>query len=376
MGSWCAVGRYSADSVAYYEQGGEHIKMDFERVAIIGVDCISVSIALGLKDQKAPPDIVGYDAQAVKADLARARGAFDSVEREPGVACENADLVIVATPLRDIRETFAAIAPHLREDCFVTDIARLKGPVVRWADELLPENVSFAGGHIIPNPAIAGFNPLEALETASADLLKESLYCFTTPPQSSGRIISACTRLADILEAHHLFIEVTEHDGLQAGIEGLPDLLAVALLRATVDTAGWQEMRKFAGYRFAVAIDAVSDAPQRHGDLFLNRENILRRLNLLLGELVHLRDLLGQDDAAPLEEAFLAASKGRSRWMEERAQGMWTKSGSLGKEPIPSAGEQIGHLIFGKRITDRLTKDLDHSRSSSDDATPMRPHKE
>jgi prephenate dehydrogenase len=39
--------------------------MGFKRVAIIGVDRITASIALGLKAQKEPPEIVGYDAKAV-----------------------------------------------------------------------------------------------------------------------------------------------------------------------------------------------------------------------------------------------------------------------------------------------------------------------
>jgi len=336
--------------------------MDFRKVAIIGVNCISVSMALGLKGQKDPPEIVGYDPNAVRADLARARGAFDQVERNPGRACENADLVIVAVPLPDIQEIFVAIAPHLQAGCLVTDTARLKGPVLRWANELLPERVSFVGGHIIPNPAVVGFDPLEELDAASADLLKESLYCFTAPAHTSAKIINALTRLAEVLEAHHLFIEVDEHDGLQAGIEGLPDLLAIALLRATVRTAGWQEMRKFAGYRFALATEAAGDAPRRHATIFLNRENILRRLNLLLSELMYLRDLLSQEDTAPLEEAFLTANEGRSHWLEEREQGMWIRSDALGERKTSSAGKQIGRLIFGERMLGWLTKDLDSSR--------------
>ncbi|MCK4315988.1 MAG: prephenate dehydrogenase/arogenate dehydrogenase family protein, partial [Anaerolineae bacterium] len=70
--------------------------MDFKQVAIIGTDCISVSIALGLKEQEESLQIVGYDVDAVAANLARARGAFDRVERKPGRACQDADLVIVA----------------------------------------------------------------------------------------------------------------------------------------------------------------------------------------------------------------------------------------------------------------------------------------
>jgi len=336
--------------------------MDFKRVAIIGTDCISASIALGLKAQKEPPEIIGYDADTVAADLARAQGAFDRVERKPGRACQDADLVIVAVPLTRLRETFATIAPHLQPGCLVTDTARLKAPVMRWAEELLPESVFFMGGHPILNPVIVGVEPLEGLEAASADLLREALYCFTTPTRTSSAAIDAFAGLALTLEAHPFFIGVTEHDGLQAGVEGLPDLLAIALLRATVDTPGWQEMRKFAGYRFAVATEAADDAHKRHSVVFLNRENVLRRLNALLSELVRLRDILTHDDAEALEEAFVAAAEGRDRWIEEREQGMWGSERAVSVERIPTAGERIGRLFFGDYMATRLTEGPDHPR--------------
>ena len=335
--------------------------MDFKRVAILGADRISVSIALGLKAQKEPPEIVGYDAKAVAADLACARGAFDRVEREPDQACRDADLVIVAVPLPAVRGTFAAIAPHLQPGCFVTDTARLKTPVMRWAKDLLPDGVFFVGGHLIPNPNIVGFDSPEELEAASADLLREALYCFITPAETSGTAIDACTELAEALEAHPFFIDATEHDGLQAGVEGLLDLLAIALLRATVDTPGWQEMRKFAGYRFAVATEAADEAYERHTATFLNRENVLRRLDVLLSELVRLRDLLTHDDVEPLGKVFAAAAEGRTRWMEEREQGMWVKKRDLNINQT-TAGERIGRLIFGDRITTRLKEWPSHSR--------------
>jgi len=330
--------------------------MNFKRVAIIGADCISLSIALGLKAQKEPPEIVGYDANAVAADLARARGAFDRVERKPGQACQSADLVIVAAPLTQLRETFAAIAPHLQPGCIVTDTAPLKVPVMRWAEELLPESVFFVGGHPVLNPAVVGLEPLEGLDAASAGLLIGALYCFTSPARTSGAAIDALAGLVKSLEAHPFFVNVTEHDGLQAGVEGLPDLLAIALLRATVDTPGWQEMRKFAGYCFAVATEAADEAHERHTTVFLNRENVLLRLNALLSELVRLRDMLARDDAEVLEEVFVAAAERRKRWIAEREQGMWGGEGTIGTEHVPMAGEQIGQLFFGERITKLLRK--------------------
>ena len=330
--------------------------MDFKQVAIIGTDCISVSIALGLKAQEESLQIVGYDADAVAADLARARGAFDRVERKPGRACQDADLVIVAVPLTAIRETFAAIAPHLQPGCLVTDTARLKAPVMHWADELLPESVFFVGGHPVLNPAIVGLEPSEGLDAASADLLRGALYCLTTLARTSGAVTDTFARLVKSLEAHPFFIDVTEHDGLQAGVEGLPDLLGIALLRATVDTPGWQEMRKFAGYRFAAPTGTTDDIHERHTGVFLNRENVLLRLNVLLSELVRLRDLLTHDDAEGLDAVFVAAAEGRKRWIEERERGMWGREGNVSTEHVPTAGEQIGRIFLGERLSTRLRK--------------------
>jgi prephenate dehydrogenase len=323
--------------------------MNLKRIAIIGTNCITLSIALRLKTEKEPPEIVGYDADKIAADLARAQGAFDRVERRPGNACEDAGLVIVSVPLAEIRETFIDIAPHLKPGALVTDTAHLKAPVMEWARELLPENVLFIGGHPILNPAIAGLEPMQGLDEASDDLLTEALYCFTTPPGVSDTVINALVELAHTFDAQPFFIDVTEHDGLQSGVEGLTDLLAIALLRSTVDTPGWQEMRKFAGHRFAVATQAVEDAHERHAAVFLNREHILRRLNVLLAELVHLRDVLTKDDPKLIEETFMGAAEGRALWLTERERGMWVREQSPGVDQVPSLGRQIRQVFLGER---------------------------
>lgn len=336
--------------------------MDFKQVAIIDADCISVSIALGLKAQSEPPRIIGYGADAVACNLARRKGAFDRVERRPGWACRNADLVIVATPLPAMREIFAAIAPHLQPGCFVTDTAHLKAPVMQWAEELLPENVFFVGGHPIPNPAVFGLESPGGLEAASGDLLRKALYCLVTPTGTSGGVLDIFAGLAMALEAYPFFIDVTEHDGLQAGAEGLSDLLAIALLRATVDTPGWREMRKFAGGRFAAATAAADEALERSTAVFLNREHVLRRLDALLRELVRLRDLLTQDDVETLEEVFAAAAEGRARWLEERKRGMWVKERSVSMEGVPTAGEQLRRMVLGERAAARMKGGADRSR--------------
>jgi prephenate dehydrogenase len=328
--------------------------MSSDRIAIIGINLISASIAFGLQAHKEPIEVVGYDADRAVADMAKVRGAFDSVTRKPGPACEGAELIIVAEPLADIEKTFAAIAPHLEGGAVVTDTARLKAPVLRWAGDFLPQGVSFVGGHLIPNPAVVGLRSLEGLDDASADLLREALYCFTAAPSASSRAIDLCAWLAYTVGAHPLFMDVTEHDGLQAGVEGLPDLVTIALLRATIDTPGWEEMRKFAGHRFVTATETIDDA-DRHPSLFLNRENLLHRLDGVIEELMHLRNMLSQGDEEALAQAFVDAARGRSRWMRERRKGMWSEDGTFDTRDVSGTAQQIGRMFFGN-LTSRLRR--------------------
>lgn len=339
--------------------------MGSNRIAVIGIDLISASIAFALQEREESIELIGYDADHAIADLAAVRGAFDRVRREPGPACEGAELVIVAEPLTDIEKTFAAISAHLEDGAVVTDTTRLKAPVLRWAEDLLPKRVSFVGGHPIPNPAVVGLRSLEGLNDASAEHLREALYCFTPSPGASSEAIDTCSWLAQAVGANPFFIDVKEHDGLLGGVEGLPDLLTVALIRATVDTPGWEEMRKFAGRRFATATEAADDVHRRHPALFLNRENVLHRLDALIEELGHLRRLLAQGDEEGLEEALAEAAESRSRWMDQRRGGMWTKAGTFdtGDGPGAAAGSpaagsparHLGRMIFGN-LASRLRR--------------------
>lgn len=321
--------------------------MSPSRIGIVGIDAISASIAFALKKREGAIEIVGYDPDPAIADLAKMRGAFDEVRRKLRPLCEGAKLVVVAQPLAEIERTFADISPHLKDGTVVTDIARLKTPVLQWAEERLPEHVSFVGGHLIPNPAVIGLSAVKGLDDASADLLREALYCFTASPSTSSAAIDICSWLAYAIGANPFFIDVKEHDGLLAGVEGLPDLLTIALLRATVDTPGWQEMRKFAGRRFATATEAVDDISVRHPSLFLNRENVLHRLDALIEELTRLRVLLRQGDKDALAEAVVEAAEGRSRWMNQRSKGMWAEEGTFDRRDVPGASGQLRQMIFG-----------------------------
>ncbi len=119
-----------------------------EKIALIGTGLIGASIGMGLKAAKlSDVQVVGYDESGEALANARKRGAIDTGERTLVAAAKDARLVIIATPALAARGVLEDIAPVLSEGAVVTDTLSTKAEIMRWAAELLPDSVSYVGGH-------------------------------------------------------------------------------------------------------------------------------------------------------------------------------------------------------------------------------------
>jgi len=339
--------------------------MSFNQITVVGSECMGVSIALGLRAIESQTRLVLFAPGINRKELAHARGLFDTVARGAEKACREADLVVVAQPLNRIESAFNVIAPHLKRGCFVTDTAPLKVPVLRWAKEQLPEHVHFLGGHPFPHPKIAGLVPPTTMLAASPALLKDALYCFTAPDRTSELTIQTFSEIASSLGAEPFFVDQTEHDGFQAAVDHLPRLLALALLRSTVTSPAWRDIQKLASYRFATGIEAATTDDPADDTLALleNRENTVRRINLIMRELAQLRDALGDGDVDNVAQMLIEANNLRAAWLGRIETGLWTPDKYPDLKNVPSAGQHaLGRLLFGEALMRRLDSDSDRRR--------------
>ena len=118
------------------------------QVTVIGTGLIGTSLGLALKASSLRNlTVVGTDADSGARSGANRKNAFDKVEGRLGNAIEEADIIILATPVLAMRELMEGMAPYLPEGCVVSDVGSTKTQVLQWADELLPDAVDFVGGH-------------------------------------------------------------------------------------------------------------------------------------------------------------------------------------------------------------------------------------
>ncbi len=283
-----------------------------ERIAIIGLGLIGGSLALALKRSAAiEAEIVGFSQRSETVTRAKGSGIIDRAAGDVTSAVDGADLVIIATHVMTIRRVLERISGHVSPECVVTDTGSTKAKIMQWAEECLPRNISFIGGHPMAGKETSGINEIDP------DLFRGCVYCLSPAPNATPGAVQTLEMLVKSIGARPFFVDADEHDRLVAGVSHLPMLLSAAFVLSTMGSSSWPEMAKLAagGYRDLSRLAAGN--PEMNRDICLsNREEIIRWIDRYLDELKEYRRLI-EEDAEGLRDALARAQEARERWRQE-----------------------------------------------------------
>lgn len=311
--------------------------MAYNRVAILGTGLIGASVGLALKASRPQTQIVGYDASG---DSLRRAQSVKAIDRRGSLrdALENAELVIVSTPVGAMKTLFEEIAPLLPTQALVMDTGSTKAEVLSWATRLLPNGVRFVGGHPMAGKTETG------PDAADAKLFQGAVWCLAPLPTTERDAIDEAVALVDSLGANAYFVDPSEHDGLVASVSHLPYLMSVALIRHLGAEQSWRETASLAAGGFAYATHLTESDPQMFSDIMrTNRDNITRRLDLYINELLALRGMI-ETGSPDLKAAFEQAQRLHLDWLSGRAQGQAAEEGD---NPLPTTKSMLTGSLFG-----------------------------
>ncbi len=348
------------------------------QITIIGLGLVGNSIGLALRrySQSAegksnPFTVVGYDTTLDKQQEAmRKIGSIDKTSWDLPSAVREASFVIIATPTMQVRETLVAIAPHLRERAIVSDTSNSKEIVLRWAKEILPDTVSFVGGHPLPSKAppqqqmIIG-NKVEETQP-DADYFRGSAYCIIPLATATDAAVNQVISLAGLLGAQPYFVDPAEHDSFMAAVEHLPNLVAAAMMRLASQAPTARELSGLASGSFReVTRLAGADPHEARESLLANRDHLLRWIDAFQLELAEMRDLI---EAAPADEAagqkleaqLEEARDARLDWLKPTAGHPEMEERAIG---IAEAGQgRITRSLFGGLLGGGRNRDDDKKK--------------
>ncbi|WP_129671470.1 prephenate dehydrogenase/arogenate dehydrogenase family protein [Candidatus Chloroploca sp. Khr17] len=288
------------------------------RISIIGMGLIGTSLGMALRSAEASEsplgalEVVGWDRDQRAVKEARGRLAIDREARTLAEAVRDAQIIVVATPVRAIREVFAQLGPLLASGTVVTDVASTKAEVSRWA-ATLPSGVAYVGGHPMAGKEKAG------AKAADPELFNGAIYCLTTGRSTPQAALEAVEAMVRTVGAKPYYIDPEEHDVYVAGISHLPMLLSVGLVEITGRSPAWKEMAALAATGFRDVSRLASGDPEMHRDILMtNRDGLKRWINEMISFLLEVRDQVDEGDAEDIEALLQRVREQREGWLETR----------------------------------------------------------
>ena len=314
------------------------------KIAIIGTGLIGTSLGLAIKRIVSNnTQIVGTDIERRNAGKAEKMGAIDKASGSLGSAVEDAQIVILATPVMAMKDIMEAVGPRLQEGCLVTDTGGSKGVVIEWAQQYLPRSVSFVGGHPLVGKDSSG------PDDADGSLFQDRPYCIIPASQARSDAVRSLTDMIRSIGAKPYFMNVTEHDSYVSAVSHLPLLLSAALVGCTSKSPSWDDIAKVASTQFGDITRLASGDPVTHRDMFIsNEQGVVYWIDAFIHELYEIRQVLAGEEEGKLkklESVFSRAITERNRWLA----GVVThqSDSAAGIAQIPSASSGMSELFLG-----------------------------
>ena len=273
----------------------------FNKVCIIGLGLIGGSIGLSLKRLNSSSQVVGYAKTKLTLKRAVERGLVDKVEENLINAVNDADFVILATPLSMFKSIIGEISPFLKEGCIISDTGSAKLSVIKELKNIIPGNIEFVPGHPIAGTEESG------PDSGFAELF-DNRWCILTPTEdNTSNAIHLVKKFWESLGSKVEIMEPSHHDKVLAITSHIPHLIAFNIVGTANNLANVteKEVVKYSAGGFRDFTRIAASDPKMWSDIFTyNSEAVLEMLELFSNDLSKLKDAVSKKDSTLLFSNF------------------------------------------------------------------------
>ncbi len=283
------------------ETSHEGSDVPFQSVAIVGMGLMGGALGLALKKFCPQVTVHAYARREETRKLALEMGACDHVSDRIVDAVQDAELVVLCTPILDIPDLVEEICDRLRPGAIVTDVGSTKEMLMEEvAARLAGRDACFIGSHPMAGSERTG------IEAADEDLYAHAVVIVTPPADNAllpqTRIVEALWRS---IGARVLVTHAADHDAIVAGTSHVPHLLAALLVRAAARSADKPGAYCGPGFRDCTRIASGSEGvwhdivKSNAGPIAASLQGVRSDIDLLLDALDRkdfdaIRELLGE----------------------------------------------------------------------------------
>jgi prephenate dehydrogenase len=276
-------------------------------IAIAGLGLMGASLGYDLRGHCRR--VTGIVRRSEAIGPALAAGCVDDATLDAPAALAEADIVVLAAPVRAILHQIAVFGPLLKPGAILIDLGSTKTDICR-ALAALPPHVQAIGGHPMCGKETGG------LSAAEPGLYRGCTFVLCPLDRTSAEAQAVVAEMVAFIGARALVLDPARHDRLVAAISHLPYLAACALVDyvsdvAMTDPIVWEVAA--GGFRDSSRV-AASDVDMLIDILLTNRAAVLASVDRYVERLTGLRAGLAVGDEAGLRAALAAIANERRQW--------------------------------------------------------------
>ena len=282
----------------------------FRKITIIGVGLLGGSIGLAVKRRRLAREVAGFVRRRASLKDCEKAGAVDFATTDLLMAVSGADLVILCTPLSQMRSRVVQMLPALKRGAIVTDVGSVKAGVVRELESLVEKS----GAHFVGSHPMAGAEKTGVL-ASRADLFVDAICVLTPTKKSNAATVRKLEAFWKSLGARTLRLAPEQHDALVSHSSHLPHIVAAALANLVLAPARPEFQSALCANGFRDTTRIASGSPEMWRDIALaNRKNLTKSLAIFVVGLQTFRRVLKAGNAKAVSRFLETAKARRDNW--------------------------------------------------------------
>ena len=215
----------------------------------------------------------------------------------------SADIIIFAlypaTFIKWIEENGKLIKPGT----LITDVTGVKGCIVEKIQNMLPPLVEFVSAHPMAGREVFG------IRNSDESIFYGANYIVVTTTRNTDEGIEACKRIGEILGFGRISeLSPEAHDEMIGFVSQLTHCIAVSLMNCYEHG----HLERYTGDSFRDLTRIAKINENMWSELFImNKEPLLRQMDLFIGEFTRMKESLIEDDREAMKEMLRISTERR-----------------------------------------------------------------
>ena len=287
----------------------------FNNVVIVGVGLLGGSLAKDLRRHNLAEKIIGVCRNQQTAQLTLDEQLVDKV-LPLTEAVENADLIVLATPMQAMSSILQQIKDSVAEHAILTDVGSVKSNLYALlkakAPQLLPH-------FVFTHPITGGEN--SGASAARSGLFENKHVIITNTAENNPEVSQKIIQMWQHCGAKVINMNLAEHDAIFAKTSHLPHMVAYSLVNYLDQQADRDRLFDLAAAGFYDFTRIASSNAEMWRDICItNKNQILSSLDSYLSQLGELRAKIEESDQHGILDYFEAAKRARDAGLNKKNQ--------------------------------------------------------